>query len=162
MKPMTLCLPYRPRCSKCLKVIAEAFAILDDLRPLLTQPAWFRDAAINDILWRLSEGVGPTIPHKFLEVHFRSLAAHASPVARGLQHDHVFQRAVIHEQILYQPDRASLTAAKVVACIVTKEEHKRLSKPSKLDGWDRYKEARVEVIDARFDDCDPAHYKIKL
>ena len=38
--------------------------------------------------------------------------------------------------------------SKAVACTITREEHLILNKYKNLDGWKRYREAGITVIDA--------------
>lgn len=68
-----------------------------------------------------------------------------------IQRDHVNQKARIIERLLANPDQADSILGDLVHCVVTKEEHDRLTAYSKMnsdvDGWDRYRMAGVEVMD---------------
>lgn len=64
-------------------------------------------------------------------------------------HEHVFTRAHISKQILEYPDKINDLLDSVVACIVTKEEHSRLTAVGSVEGWSRYSHANppVHVVD---------------
>jgi hypothetical protein len=68
-----------------------------------------------------------------------------------IQRDHVNQKARIIERLLASPDQVDAILGDLVHCVVTKEEHDRLTAYSKMnpdiDGWDRYRMVGVEVID---------------
>lgn len=64
---------------------------------------------------------------------------------KKLRHDHVFTRESLINELLEYPKRVDKILKKAVACIVTKEEHGRLNKIKNVEGWDRYKEARISV-----------------
>lgn len=68
-----------------------------------------------------------------------------------IQRDHVVQKARIVERLLASPDQVDTILGEVVHCVVTKEEHERLTAYSRMnpdvDGWERYKGAGVEVLD---------------
>lgn len=68
-----------------------------------------------------------------------------------IQRDHVLQKGRIVERLLTNPDQTEAILAEVVHCVVTKEEHERLTAYSRMnpdiDGWERYRGAGVEVMD---------------
>lgn len=65
-----------------------------------------------------------------------------------LQRDHVFTRKDITDRIIAEPERVRETLRDAIGCVVTVEEHRRLSRigPT-VRGWDRYRDAGVDVID---------------
>lgn len=66
----------------------------------------------------------------------------------GLVHEHVFQRALLVERLLaIEPADIGLVLHDAVACVVTKQEHRRLGAVQGFDGWDRYRAAGVRVWD---------------
>jgi hypothetical protein len=101
---------------------------------------------LNICLWKLTEAGG-----KFGTPYW-SRAALAAP--RGeLQHEHVFQRARMVAALIEGRLTSAAVARRAVGCIVTRDEHRRLSAVSRadpaLDGWARYARARVSVVDRR-------------
>jgi hypothetical protein len=80
---------------------------------------------------------------------YRSRGALVSGVE--IQRDHVVQKARIVERLLVSPGQVDTILGEVVHCVVTKEEHERLTAYSRMnpdvDGWERYKGAGVEVLD---------------
>jgi hypothetical protein len=69
---------------------------------------------------------------------------------KDLRHEHVYTRKNIVEELLNSPQKINLILKKAVGCIVTKEEDKRLSKvDSSIDGWERYKKAKIKVYNTK-------------
>ena len=78
---------------------------------------------------------------------FRS-AGVLGPEVVSIQHEHVVRRKHIVDEILAAPGETRTILSQAEACLVTVEEHKRLSQlPDTVVGWDRYTEARVVVHD---------------
>jgi hypothetical protein len=108
-----------------------------------------RKKILTEVLWMLSEANGK------YDTRYRSsevvrLAKEEPTSEVKIQHEHVFPRKGVIENILSQ--RQTLLADpkllqdildKTVGCVVTEEQHKSLSKTE--DGWDRYK--GIEVLD---------------
>ncbi len=106
-------------------------------------------AFLNNALWQLTDAESV---HKH-ETRLQSRAAYtACRKTIKRRHDHVFQRAVMVEELIAAGKSADWTQvdailAEAVACTVTLEEHLRLRDFDHLDGWDRYKAAGITVID---------------
>lgn len=67
-----------------------------------------------------------------------------------IQHEHVVPRTVLVDAMLAAPRRVPEILASSIACLVTEEEHRRLSAVAAgLQGWDRYRAADVAVVDIR-------------
>jgi hypothetical protein len=69
-----------------------------------------------------------------------------------LEHEHVYPRKWLIEQMLDSPDTVEMVLTHfAIACTVTSDEHRRLARAEKVDplltGWERYHAAGVEVID---------------
>jgi hypothetical protein len=68
-----------------------------------------------------------------------------------IQHNHVDERAKMADRLIAHPDELDSILDLAVGCVVTKEEHARLTQVSRqqpeLDGWDRYVAAGIEVVD---------------
>lgn len=83
------------------------------------------------------------------KARLRTQGATSSSKKIKLEHDHVFQRAkmiaALEKAALQEVDGILKNA---VGCVVTKKEHARLSEfDNKYHGWDRYRKARLTVID---------------
>ncbi len=102
---------------------------------------------LTEVLWMLSEANGK------YDTRYRSsevvrLAREEPTSEVKIQHEHVFPRKSVIENILNQrqallndPNLLQEILDKTVGCVVTEEEHKSLSKTE--DGWDRYKGIKV-------------------
>jgi hypothetical protein len=78
---------------------------------------------------------------------FRS-AGVLGPEVVSIQHEHVVPRKHIVDEILAAPGETRTSLSKTEACLVTAEEHKRLSElPDAVVGWNRYTQANVVVHD---------------
>jgi hypothetical protein len=68
-----------------------------------------------------------------------------------IQRDHVYQKRGIVERLINDSTQIDDILQDVVHCVVTKEEHDRLTEYSRtnpsVDGWERYRGAGIEVID---------------
>jgi hypothetical protein len=93
-------------------------------------------------LWKLTEAEWT---HKY-KTRYRSQAA-LSAVKKELRHDHVFQREKMVEALLSNPDSVDDILSRAVGCTITKDEHVMLNKFKNLDGWERYKQAGITVVD---------------
>lgn len=68
----------------------------------------------------------------------------------GLIHDHVYMRKGLVNELLNNQKKVDEIVKKAVSCIVTKEEHDKLTHNLKLcDGWERYKKAKIKVFNTR-------------
>jgi hypothetical protein len=104
---------------------------------------------ISGLLWKITEARGK------YKTRYRSRAA----MEKGakVQHEHVFTRKDLTNRILAEPERAREILKSAIACVVTIEEHKRLSKVAEsICGWDRYAEVGIEVIDLDGANLPPA------
>lgn len=103
-----------------------------------------RRMVIDAALWKITEAESL---HKH-RTRFCSLAVFSSPDC-DCRHDHVFQKAkMIADLIKGGPNSVDEIVSKAVACTITKEEHLILNKYKNLNGWRRYREAGITVIDA--------------
>ena len=66
-----------------------------------------------------------------------------------LVHEHVFTRRTLVAELLTAPiDQLESVLRSAVACVVTKQEHQRLTPFDKTHtGWDRYLAAGIDVFD---------------
>ncbi len=118
---------------------AEAISHLD------LYPAHKREL-LSVCIWKVTEAA----PMSKYQTRYRSRGSLAAPES-DLAHDHVYQRKRLIDAMLADPDDASRILLSAVACVVTHEEHFRLTAISReakdLDGWDRYERAGIEVVE---------------
>jgi hypothetical protein len=93
---------------------------------------------IDTLLWKFTEADGKH------NTPFRTVAALTAP-EEELQHEHVFTRKQLKHRILAStPDDVDSILADAIGCLVTVEEHKRLSCLDGLVfGWQRYLQAGI-------------------
>ena len=107
---------------------------------------------IDSCIWKITEADGK---HNTRYRSYRSLRA----AKKELRHEHVFERKKLVEEILKNPDNIDKITKKAIACLVTKNEHKKLSEVShknpKLVGWERYDKAHIKICDLK----KPKDYK---
>lgn len=109
-----------------------------------------RTRLLDRCLWQLTEAEGK---HKY---DLRYVSVEAIPVLesgekKGLRHEHVWRRADMVRRLLAQPQLAGAILADACGCVVTNAEHQRLEKVDgahkHIDGWERYRLARIKVFD---------------
>jgi hypothetical protein len=67
---------------------------------------------------------------------------------RLLRHDHVVTRKQLIEAMIKDPERTEEIVRGAFACVVTDEEHRRLTALGEThQGWDRYIAAGIDVFD---------------
>lgn len=124
----------RARAIRAMRALLAADLRPDHLRELLSV-----------CLWKLTESESGKY-----RTRFRSVAALDSP-RETLAHDHVYERAKLVAELIAWPERIEEIAARAVGCIVTRDEHARLTALSRarpeLLGWARYAAAGLEVVD---------------
>ena len=120
------------------------------IRALLSARDRLREDHLKELLsvclWKVTEAESP---HKH-KTRYRSASAIACN-GKGVQHDHVFERRKLVDEILRHPERSDQIALSAIGCTVTKDEHRALTlqshRDATLDGWSRYHAAGIEVID---------------
>jgi hypothetical protein len=97
-------------------------------------------------IWKATEAA----PMSKYQTRFRSRASLGVSDSQ-LAHDHVKQRKRLIDEMLAHPERTAQILETAIACVVTREEHDRLTRISNeqpsIDGWDRYKTAAIDVVD---------------
>jgi hypothetical protein len=69
-------------------------------------------------------------------------------VGAKIQRDHIFQKRTLVEQLLGPTPDFDEILQRARCCIVTDVEHQRLHQVNGgLDGWDRYRAAKISVYD---------------
>jgi len=96
-------------------------------------------------IWKITEADGK------YKTRFMSENAINEFNQKNLQHEHVVERQFLVNELLNNPSDYKNTLSKALACIVTKEEHKKLTFATKenknLQGWKRYKFIGIKVFD---------------
>jgi hypothetical protein len=90
-------------------------------------------------IWKITEADGKT------KVRYWTEAAIVAS-KHELQHEHVHERNELIARLLSGEDVESVLSD-AIACMVTKDEHKKLG-DSKCLGWLRYQESGIQVYDA--------------
>ena len=127
------------------KRIQSAKDAIKALLQLDLYPAHKREL-LSVCLWKLTEAESF---HKH-NLRYQTPAARAAP-PQEKQHEHVFERKKMVIALIAEPARFEEILSDAVGCTITKEEHKRLTELSRvrpeLDGWERYQEAGITVLD---------------
>ncbi len=91
------------------------------------------------LIWKITE-----INGKY-KTKYRSKEAMNIKDTKKLHHEHVFSRKKLKEDLVNAKSLEEVRniLKKIEACIVTREEHKKLK--NDIDGWERYKKANIEV-----------------
>ena len=122
--------------------IESAIKVIEALLPLEINER-MKKKFLSNCLWQITQAEGRT---KY-EIRFRSEGAMNAP-RKELRHEHVTQRNAMVKALLERPKDARTIAANAQGCVVTKDEHKLLNDVDKaIDGWERYREAKIIVID---------------
>lgn len=100
-----------------------------------------RQELLSVLLWKIT--LAESSKYK---TRFQSLGALRCSDKRKLRHDHVFQRSkMIADLEKARANRIDSILKNAFGCTVTIEEHDRLCKFAKYDGWLRYRKARIGV-----------------
>lgn len=95
---------------------------------------------LNHALWEISIARGNFVPE------FRSNSVLMGAKGTKIQRDHVFKRKQLVQDVLSQRERLGMILGRVIHCVVTEDEHARLTNvPDSIDGWERYRFAKIEV-----------------
>jgi hypothetical protein len=99
---------------------------------------------LNDSLWAYTQADGKW------SCRYRSEGVlNDSPTP--IQHDHVYTRKEMIDCMLANRDQYAWNLSAAVGCLVTVEEHHRLSLQKDVSGWKRYEKAGVVVYDMKPD-----------
>ncbi len=100
---------------------------------------------LSVMIWKITERYGK------LNAEYVSVAARkilnsdktAQEKLKLLAHDHVYTRKYLIQKLMSQPKNYRNILKEAVGCVVTREEHKKLSLIKNAEGWERYRAARV-------------------
>lgn len=134
--------PYRAHRDED-KRIAELCRLADEIRRCQISES-LKKKFLKNVVWEM------TIITKSFTGRFRS-AAVISEAGQKIQRDHVIRKESLVSRLLTSAERTPDILSDGIHCIVTEDEHKRLtafdkSKPS-VHGWARYKECGIEAFD---------------
>jgi len=129
---------YKQHKDREQRILSAATAI-NALLPLELYAAHKKEL-LGTCIWKITEADGKT------KVRYWSEGAIGSD-KRSLQHEHVHERReLIHRLLSGEP--VEIVIKDAVACMVTKEEHRRLGL-SNESGWLRYKDSGIQVYDSK-------------
>lgn len=95
---------------------------------------------LNHALWEISHVRGNYAPR------FRSVNVLKANPGTKIERHHIYKRKKLVQDILREEEHLHSILLRVLHCVVTEEEHARLTAvPEHLDGWDRYAYAKVAV-----------------
>lgn len=109
-----------------------------------------KKSLISRMLWKITEAHG--------KYNTRYYSKEALKVGKNeRRHDHVLTRAKMIKRLLNNADNLLAEVDQAIGCIVTRDEHDRLSKfDTDYDGWERYRKANIKIWDRKekkfFDD----------
>lgn len=126
------------------KIVASAKeaikGILSMEDPVLVE---HKKSLISRMLWKVTEANG-----KYTTRYSSEKALSCSKDEK--RHDHVWTRKKMVEHLIDNPECVDEEVEKAIGCTVTKEEHSLLSEwDISCDGWDRYKNAGIRVVDLK-------------
>lgn len=99
-----------------------------------------RRALLSRMIWKITEAHG--------KYTTRYCSQSAQNYQGKLEHEHVTARKVLIDRLMKDPMDVDRILEDAIACTVIAEEHKSLSRVSEtVCGWDRYKQAKIQVID---------------
>jgi hypothetical protein len=98
---------------------------------------------ISVLIWKITEANGKW------STRYRSEGVLDDSECK-IQHEHVYTRKFLTEQILQNPSNAEHIVQNAIGCLVTEQEHSKLTaitSSQKLQGWDRYEAAQITIYD---------------
>jgi hypothetical protein len=101
-----------------------------------------RAEAMSVALWKFTEADGKH------NTSYCSQQALAATKAERI-HEHVFQRALMINELLENPNDVDRILQQALGCLVTRQEHAFLENYKHLYGWERYSRAGITVVDMR-------------
>ena len=120
----------------------SAISLAEAIRAASNVVPSHRREMLSIAVWKYTEAEGGK-----WATRYRSAAVVHGPVA-PIQHEHVVTRATLVERMLVDGADVDAVLARAVGCLVTVEEHGRLTAvATSVEGWGRYATAEVEVLD---------------
>jgi hypothetical protein len=120
-----------------MKALEEIIASIRDSH----LPSDSKKRMLNHAVWEVSIARGNFAPE------FLSKGVLEEPVGTKIQREHVYKRKRIVEAVLKHEEPLEAILKRIIHCVVTREEHRRLNKiPDPIDAWARYRHAQIEVF----------------
>jgi len=111
-----------------------------------------RKSIMSEALWKLTEAETQKYKTRYCSKAVWELPDLDS-AGIDLIHEHVFQKAIMAEQLLRDVSMdVKKTLENAFGCVVTKKEHDRLADYGHEDGWKRYRMAGIAVVNAEKSD----------
>lgn len=145
MRRNHLLLPYIRSATAQSKVASARELVNVALRDTKMLPA-HRKHLLKLAQWWVTEADGKW-KTRFRSVRVIQLAEANPNSNEAINHEHVYGRAEPAERMLHDPSQVGAILELCIGCVVTVEEHRRLSAVRGLQGWDRYRTAGVGVHD---------------
>jgi hypothetical protein len=102
-----------------------------------------RRELLSIVVWKWTEADGGKYGCRY-----RSAGVYNCSAPIEVQHEHVVTRELLVDEMIAIPERCRSILANAIACLVTPEEHRRLSSLERsIQGWKRYLAAKVDVWD---------------
>lgn len=125
------------------KRVASALLAAKELLKLDLYPQHKREL-LKICIWKITEADG-----KYKTRYWSRKAVGLD--SSNLNHEHVYRMDDLVEAMIKSPSEAETILARAMACTVTREEHALLTQMDRerpeLNGWKRYKELNMEVVD---------------
>lgn len=141
-----MCLPdYQPHRDRetrinSAKMAAESIVRLD------LYPAHKKEL-LSICIWKITEADGNLNTRYRSEQAIQRQMDGEAPRGRGLRHEHVFQQRYLIQRMIENNENPRDVLDDAIGCVVTEEEHNQLLHGQELDGWERYRQAGITVID---------------
>jgi hypothetical protein len=131
--------PFKPRIDLAQR-LADIEVVLAAIQPLDIHLSTKREM-LDRALWLVAELSGDFTPRHRSDGSLRTLGI-------KIQRDHVYPRSSLIASVLSGQEPLSEIVGRAMCCLVTEDEHRRLSMvPPETIGWDRYRFAEVVVRD---------------
>ena len=97
---------------------------------------------VNTALWKYTEADGKS------NTRYQSSGALQCNDTSQLRHEHVYPRSKLIDALIARPADLEKILQNAIGCTVTKDEHRSLTLFDRTQqGWERYRLAKVTVID---------------
>lgn len=131
--------PFVPKAAAEETIRSAKIAIRDILRMQILER--HKRKLISTMIWKVTEA------HGKWKTRYRSQGV-LRHINATIQHEHVYRRKLLADELIASPECQEAILEKAVACVVTEEEHRKLSTiAGNTIGWDRYRKARIAVYD---------------
>lgn len=103
-------------------------------------PTDIKKRMLNHAVWEITKAQGDFVPE------FRSKGVREGKLGDKIERDHVFKRKNVVADILSKSKSLDSVMKRIVHCVVTTKEHKDLKDVKEMvDGWKRYRKAKIAV-----------------